>query len=68
MTKLIVTIIIIYHTFLRTIGKVIGLLTAGLWLGFNEGVGAVKDMYKYIEYRRRATLLANKQKKEKEDG
>jgi hypothetical protein len=64
MTQMVVLLIVIYHNLLRQVGKILGLLTAGLWIGFNEGCNAVKDMYKYIAYRKAAI---QKQMKEDED-
>ena len=66
MTKLIVGIIVIYHAFLRTIGLVLGMLTAGLWVGYQEGVRAITDMQKFMAYRARAAQL--KRKKEEDNG
>lgn len=66
MTSLVVTLIVMWHGFLRTIGKIIGLLTGGLFVGYLEGVSAVRDMYKYLNYRRKMSV--DRQRKEDEDG
>jgi hypothetical protein len=66
MTKLIVGIIVIYHTILRIVGKFLGMLCAGLFVGFTEGVKAVSDMHKYAKYH--AAQEAIKAKRRKENG
>lgn len=64
MTKLVVMLITLYHSLLRTLGMVLGLLTAGLWLGYKDGVRAINDMYKFLAYQHRARLLkAEKEKR-----
>ena len=63
---LMVGIICTYHSILRVIGKTVALLTAGLVVGFMQGIGDVKDMYKFMAYRM-IHAQATRKKQEKED-
>ena len=67
MTTFIVTLICIYHTILRWIGKLFGLLFAGLLVGFMTGVRDIKDMYKYLAYRAAASQLKTEKKDVEKD-
>ena len=65
MTTLFVMLICLYHSLLRVIGKTLGLLFAGLLVGFMQGLSDVKDMYKYLAYR---AIAQQKQKEKEKDG
>lgn len=62
MTTLMVSVICFYHSLLRVVGKIVGLLFAGLLVGFMQGVQDVRDMYKHLAYR----IVATRKKEEKE--
>ena len=64
MKMLLVAIICFYHSILRSIGKAFALLTAGLFVGFMQGISDVRDMYKYLAYR---SLHAQQQKRKRND-
>ncbi len=68
MQTIVVTLICIYHSFLRTIGKILGLLLAGLFVGFMQGTRDVKDMYKYLQYRALQAEARNRKREGDDDG
>ena len=60
-----IMIICIYHSLLRLIGHALGLVLAGLYVGFKAGVDDVNGMFRYLKLH---AAMAEKRNKERKEG